>query len=343
MRGVSQPPRDPYQQRPGGYPRQPGHGQRQGDAQQRGYPREPGYPDSPYRDDRRSAYPDGAYPAGQHPYPTADQHSAYQDERYGDQRSSYQDERYGDHRSGYQAERYGDQRSAYPDHREQRASQPSRPPQQPRQPQPSRSRGRRVLGLGLTLAILGALVLLVSVTLLPWVDGGVSLAGLWDRVTGVQDMGFGDWYVLVAGYPLVALGILLSFAAVLESVAMKVIWVALTVLGLGYVAFRYGIGPLTGLFGEESGFSLVEIGVAAAALAGIVVVLFVLKSAVGMFRRIAGLVLLGLSGVHISAVVDLVSANGFGELSAGAYGPALGYLLAGAAAFVGPGSLVPGR
>jgi hypothetical protein len=191
--------------------------------------------------------------------------------------------------------------------------------------------------------VLGALVLLVSVTLLPWVDGELSLATLWDRVRDIPSMGFGDWYVAIAGYPLVALGILLSFAAVLESATMKVIWVVLTVLGLGYIAFQYGIGPLTGLVGDSGGFSLAETMVAAGALAGIAVVLLVLRSAIGMFRRIAGLILLGLSGVHISAIVDLVGANGFGELSSGAYGPALGYLLAGAAAFTGPTRLVPGR
>ncbi|MFC5289059.1 hypothetical protein ACFPM7_18575 [Actinokineospora guangxiensis] len=206
-----------------------------------------------------------------------------------------------------------------------------------------RSRGRRVVGAGLVLAVLGALVLLVSATLLPWVDGELSLATLWDRVRDIPSMGFGDWYVAIAGYPLVALGILLSFAAVLESAVMKVIWVALTVLGLGYIAFQYGIGPLTGLVGDSGGFSLAETAIAAGALTAAVVVLFLLKSAVGMFRRIAGLILLGLSGVHISAIVDLVGANGFGELSVGAYGPALGYLLAGAAAFVSPARLVPGR
>lgn len=262
---------------------------------------------------------------------------------------------------GTPAQRYPDQgypsRQAYPGqpgHAEQQGypdlgRRPEAPYQeqrgQPRQyrPTPSRPRGRRVLGVGLVLAVLGALVLLVSSTLLPWVDGELSLPALLDKVTDIQSMSFGDWYVAIAGYPLVFLGILLSFAAVLESVAMKVIWVALTVLGLGYVAFRYGIGPLTGLVGESGGFSLGETAVAAGALVAIVVVLFVLKSAVGMFRRIAGLVLLGLSAVHITAIVDLVGANGFGELSAGAYGPALGYLLAGAAAFASPARLVPGR
>lgn len=215
----------------------------------------------------------------------------------------------------------------------------------PPRPSAPRSRGRGALGAGLVLAIVGALVLLVSVTVLPWVSGGggdLSLAGIWQRVTDGEAAGFGDWYVAILSYPLVFLGVLLSFAAVLESVAMKVIWVALTVLGLGYVALRYGIGPATGLFGEASGFSPFEIALAAVSLVALVVVVFVLKSAVGMFRRIAGLILLGLSGVHIGAVVDLVGANGFTELSAGAYGPALGYLITGAAAFVGPRRLVPG-
>ena len=324
MRGVSQPPHDPRrpdQHDPYAAPGPYGQDCRQWDG--RGAAPRPGQPYG----DPRGQYGDAA---GQQ---YADQRGQYADQRgqYGDPRGQHADapgQQYGDPRGQARPPQAGVQRPQQP-----RPSQPSAP---------SRSRGRRFLGPGLVLAILGALVLLVSMTVLPWADGGQSLATLWDQVRDLPSMGFGDWYVLVAGAPLAVLGILLSFAAVLESVAMKVIWVALTVLGLGYVAFRYGIGPLTGVVGDTGGFSLVETAVAAGALVAIVVVLFVLKSAVGMFRRIAGLILLGLSGVHISALVDLVGANDLSALSAGAYGPAVGYLLAGAAAFVTPRRLVPG-
>ncbi|GAA4427646.1 hypothetical protein GCM10023148_31430 [Actinokineospora soli] len=280
------------------------------------------------------------------PYGEQQQYGQAPHQPYGDQYGQAPRQPYGEPQQ-YQPDPYG--QAAHQPYREPQRPAPQRQaaprqqaPEPPRRPEPSRPRGRRVISLALGLAILGALVLLASVTVLPWVDGGQSLVSLWDDLGDLPSMGFGDWYVLIAGAPLAALGVLLSFAAVLESVAMKVIWVALTVLGLGYVAFRYGIGPLTGMVGDSGGFSLAETAVAAGALVAIVVVLFVLKSAVGMFRRIAGLILLGLSGVHISALVDLVGANGFGQLSTGAYGPAVGYLLAGAAAFVTPRRLVPG-
>jgi hypothetical protein len=300
---VSQPPRDPHRSGQSPHQGQPGWNPQSQQPHDDPY----GYRQQP------RYYPDHRGQARQSPPPAQQRHEERHDERQADRRLS-----------------------------EQRLSEHRQAEHRPSEHRP-RSRGRRVIGVGLVLAVLGALVLLVSATLLPWVDGELSLATLWDRVRDIPSMGFGDWYVAIAGYPLVALGILLSFAAVLESAVMKVIWVALTVLGLGYIAFQYGIGPLTGLVGDSGGFSLAETAVAAGALAAIVVVLFLLKSAVGMFRRIAGLILLGLSGVHISAIVDLVGANGFGELSAGAYGPAVGYLLAGAAAFVGPARFLPGR
>lgn len=64
-------------------------------------------------------------------------------------------------------------------------------------------------------------------------------------------------------------------------------------------------------------------------------VIFVLKMAVTTFRRVAGLILLSIGGVHVAAVSDL-GASGLDQLSIGAIGPALGYLLTAVAAFVGP-------
>jgi hypothetical protein len=55
-----------------------------------------------------------------------------------------------------------------------------------------------------------------------------------------------------------------------------------------------------------------------------------------MFRRMAGLILLGLAGLHVWAVVDLVKGSSAAELGVGAYGPAVGYVLAAVAAFLGP-------
>ncbi|MGQ0838586.1 hypothetical protein [Actinokineospora sp.] len=226
-----------------------------------------------------------------------------------------------------------------------RAQSPAQPPA--RQSAPARERdsasGLRLPGLGLLLAILGALVQVASLTVLPWLTatGGdtESLIGLWRRLSDGGATSFGDWYVLIGSYPLVILGILLSFAAVLESVAMKVVWAGLMFLGLGYLVLRYGLGPLTGAFGVDKGFDTTELVVAVAAVAVAVLMIFVLKTAVTMFRRVAALILLAFGGLHLSAVMDLADGAG---VSLGAYGPAVGYLLTGVAALVGPRRLIPG-
>jgi hypothetical protein len=197
------------------------------------------------------------------------------------------------------------------------------------------------------LAVLGTLVHLVSVTVLPWVNqatGGQSLTGIWRDLVDSQARGFGDWYVLLFSYPLVVLGILLAFAAVLESAAMKVVWGGLMLLGLGYLLLRYGVGPLTGLFGssEPMQFTTTDIVMAAVALAAAVIVAFVLKMAASTFRRVAGLILIGLAGLHITAIMDLDQVADVSELNVGAFGPSLGYLLIGVAALIGPRRLIPG-
>ena len=164
-----------------------------------------------------------------------------------------------------------------------------------------------------------------------------------DRSTGGAHS-FGDWYVVLFSYPMVVLGVLMAFAAVLESVAAKVLWGVLALAGLAFLVVRYGVGPLTGLFGAGSAmhFSPVEVVVAVVALVAIVVIAFTLKTAMGMFRRIAGVILIVLSGVHLWAVVDLVQASSLAEVDLGGYGPSVGYLLIGVGALIGPRRLLPG-
>lgn len=207
------------------------------------------------------------------------------------------------------------------------------------------------LGPGLVLVVLGTLVHVLSVTVLPWVSrsigsasDGQSLSGIWSNLIDGQAHGFGDWYVLLFSYPLVALGILLAFAAVLESVAMKVVWAGLMLLGLSYLLLRYGLGPLTGLFGNSPPmqFTTTDIALAAVALAAAVIVAFALKMAVSTFRRLAGLILFGLAVVHTAAITNLDQTADLSNLSIGAFGPSVGYLLIGVAALVGPRRLLPG-
>lgn len=222
---------------------------------------------------------------------------------------------------------------------------PGRPrPQGPPSAPPSLGRGFRLPGPGLLLTLLGLVVQLLSATLLPIAraggqQGSLSLPSLWRDVAEQGTSGFGEWYVLVFSYPLFALGVLLALASVLESVAMKIVWGGLTLIALAALVLRYGLGPFTGMFDSATGgkeFTTPELVMVIVGVAALVGVIFVLRMAVSMFRRVAGLILLALSGVHVTAVLDLVQGADLTQLSFGAYGPALGYLLMAVAAFIGP-------
>ena len=284
----------------------------------------------------------------------------YQQPQQGGYQGGYQDDQYGydaprppeDHG---QVPKYQQPQRPYPPQR-----QPARPPQQaPRRPAPApppreapSGGGIKLPGIGLLLSVLGAIVQIVSFTLLPWVaaTGGsgstAKLYDLWKALSNRDNGGahtFGDWYVVLFSYPTVILGILLAFAAVLESVAAKVLWAVLALAGLAFLVVRYGVGPLAGIFGSKSAmhFSTVEIVVAVVALVAIVLIAFTLKTAIAMFRRIAGVILIVLSGVHLWAMTDLVKGTNIAELDFGAYGPSLGYLLIGVGALIGPRRLLP--
>lgn len=195
------------------------------------------------------------------------------------------------------------------------------------------------------LALLGLVVQVFSLTVLPWarLDAGglasASMPDIWRVTTEQGTHGFGGWYVVLFSYPLAALGVLLALASVLESMALKLIWGGLALVGLGVLVLRYGFGPFAELFATDARglhFTTQEITTAVIAVAALVVVIVVLRTAVTTFRRVAGLILLGLAGVHVAAVWDLASTAGAEHLSFGAYGPALGYLLTAIAAFAGP-------
>lgn len=276
----------------------------------------------------------------------------YRDDQYPRQPQGYPQ---GDYQRGYPPQRGYDQgHGGYPDQDYQRGygerpAAPPAPPAPPRRPAPERPAppreydeggGFRLPGLGLLLSLLGLVVQVVSFTVLPWVYSSANkdsqaLPAIWDLATNFDARGFAGAYVVLFSYPLAALGILLSLVAVIESVAMKVIWAALTIIGIGVLALRFG--PFGDLFtGGSVAFTRKEITFAVIALAALVVVIFMLKMAMSTFRRLAGLVLLVIAGVHVSAVSDLTNGFGFEDVRIGAYGPALGYVLAAAAAFVGP-------
>ncbi|HET9140095.1 hypothetical protein [Actinophytocola sp.] len=247
------------------------------------------------------------------------------------------------------------QRPRYPEHERGyerdapvRQRPEPRPPSRPA-PQPSRPASgpslvpKRLPGLGLLLTGLGLAIQILCLTVLPWVrvdaaqGASLSLPELFDLATEVGAHGFGAWYVVLAGYPLAVLSILLALASVLNSVALKMIWGGLTVAGLGFLVLRYGFGPFAELATGDGplDFSRQEITTAAIAAAALVVVIFALKMAVSMFRRVAGLILLGFAAIHVAAVADLAT-DSTAELGIGAYGPAVGYVLVAIAAFVGP-------
>lgn len=297
---MSQPPHDPYRGDP--YP-----GERYGDDP---YGRPSGHGQDPYGGWQEPGYPP-APPAGDPPHG-----------------------QYGPPRSGPRA-------SGAP----RPEAAPSRPLAAPPRPDTGGGLGLRMPSPGLLLTLIGLAVQLISATLLPIArtsgatSGSLSLPSLWSDVLDQGARGFGEWYVLVFSYPLFALGALMALAAVLESVAMKVVWGGLTVLALIALVLKYGLGPFTGLFDSATGgkeFSPLELVLAGVGLVLLVGMVFVLRMAVSMFRRVAGLILLALSGVHITAVLDLVKTTDLTELSFGAYGPALGYVLIAVGVFVGP-------
>ena len=293
-------------------------------------------PGGPYRDDQYpprnprqpQGYPQDDYQRGYPPRPGYDQgHGG------------------GGHDQGYPGQDY---QRGYPDQRGYGEPQAARPA--PRRPAPERQAppprdhdeggGFRLPGLGLLLSLLGLVVQVVCFTVLPWVNApgnkdAQALPAIWDLATNFDAHGFAGAYVVLFSYPLAVLGILLSLVAVLESVAMKVIWAVLTIIGIGVLALRFG--PFGELFtGGSVAFTRKEITFAVIALAALVVVIFMLKMAMSTFRRLAGLVLLVIAGVHVYAVSDLTDGFGFEDVQLGAYGPAVGYVLAAAAAFVGP-------
>lgn len=243
----------------------------------------------------------------------------------------------------YEPSPYDQRRATPPGYQPPPPGYSAPPPRYQEPPEPPRTEGRgfRLPGLGLLLTLAGFVVQVLSLFLLPWLttgrDGQFSLSAteLWDTATDFGAQGFGGWYLVVFSYPLAALSILLALAAVFESVAMKVIWAGLTLLGLGAVLVKFGGVPILEKIGgnaESIDFTAVEATIAIIALVALIVVLFLLKTAVGMFRRVAVLILLAFAGVHVSAVLDLVSSSS--ELSIGAFGPALGYVLCAAAALV---------
>lgn len=228
--------------------------------------------------------------------------------------------------------------------REQYARRPERAPQRQPMPEPEPSGGGfRLPGLGLLFTIAGLAVQAVSLFLLPWLTTGnrgqfsLTADELWQASVDFGTQGFGGWYLVLFSYPLAALSIVLALAAVFESVALKVVWAGLTLIGLGYLVLRFGLGPVLEKIGgnaESVEFSRLDVTIGIIALSVLVVVVFLLKTAVAMFRRFAVLILLVLAGVHIYAVTDIAGVSDLSDLSFGAFGPALGYVLCAAAALM---------
>jgi hypothetical protein len=291
--------------------------------------------------------PSGPYQGdpGQDPYRRPPQ----QPTRQYQQPPQYGEPQYGDrYADPYGQNQYGQGGQGYGDPHRQRPPQEYRPSPQEMYPDEGGGFRPRLPGIGLLLSLVGIAVQLLCMLVLPWVSasaaGGesLSLPQLWDIATEANAQGFGGWYLVVFSYPLAALGIVLALVSVIESVAGKALFAGLAILGIGYLLVRYGVGPAAGLFGEEKGggFSRQEITTIGIAVGALVVVLFMIKMGLAMFRRIAGLILLAFAGVHLYALQDLF--EGGDGLSFAAYGPAAGYALSGIAALIGPRRLTPG-
>lgn len=309
-------PQQGYPQR--GYPDQgQGYGPGQGYRPNQGFGPDPGFDP----DDLDQGYDRGGYT----PYEEPGYDNRGRDNRGYDSRG-YDDRGYDDR--GYDDRGY-DQRP---------------PPRRAAQDRPAEREyqgGFRIPGLGLVLSLLGFVVQVVSLTVLPWVTAGgetVSLPKIWDLVHDLGTGGFSGTYVLLFSYPLAALGVLLSLVAVIQSVATKVIWAILAIIGLAVLVLRYGLGPVKDMaFDDQSlEFSHKEIVLAIIALAALVIVIFMLRMAMTTFRVVGGIILLVFAGVHVAALNDMSGGDGLAGFGIGAYGPALGYVLAALAAFIGP-------
>jgi hypothetical protein len=281
-------------------------------------------PGGPYRDDR--------YPPQQRQYPQDGYQQGYPQQGYPDQ--GYTPDR----SQGYGADQgYGYGYGQQQEYRPQRSV-----PERPRPtPEPEyQGGGFRLPGLGLLFSLLGLIVQVASLFFLPWLTAGgdsAALPEIWDAVRDIGTGGFTGAYVLLFSYPLAVLGILLSLVAVLQSVAMKVIWAILTIIGLGILVLRYGLGPFGEMVSSDKPleFSSKEITLAIIALAALALVIFMLKMAMSTFRIVGGIILLVCAGVHVAAMNDMTG-GGIEGLGIGAYGPAVGYVLAALAAFIGP-------
>jgi len=252
---------------------------------------------------------------------------------------------------GWQQRPHQPQGQQYPPQYAPQGQQYQRPQRPAPEPPPRDEGGGGVgggiarFGLGLVLSVLGLVVQVVSLFLLPWlsapggIDQSLSLPDIWDIAREFGAEGFSGNYLFLFSYPLAAIAFLLSLVAVLESVAMKVVWALLTLIGLGVLVLRFGLWPAAEVLisDEPLNLSNKEITISIIALVALVAVIFMLKTAMSMFRRIAGVILLLLGGLHVWALNDFTS--DLSDLSIGAWGPAAGFVLAAAAAFVGPRKL----
>ncbi|TDV55199.1 hypothetical protein [Actinophytocola oryzae] len=290
------------------------------DEYQQGYPPRGGHPDL-HRGNQ--GYDQGGYQPGY------DQ-GGYDDRGYVQGRGQGYDQGYD--RGGYDDRGYDDR-----GYRQPAARQPAeRPRPEPERYDDDGGRGFRIPGLGLVLSLLGLVVQVLSLTVLPWISaagGTTELPKIWNLLRHTGENGFGGAYVLLFSYPLAVLGVLLSLVAVIQSVAMKVIWAILAIIGVAALALRFGWDSIGG---GGFDFSRKEIIYGVIALAVLVVVIFMLRMAMSTFRIVGGIILLVCAGVHVAALNDMTGGQGLGDLGIGAYGPAAGYVLAALAAFIGP-------
>jgi hypothetical protein len=319
------PPQGQPQYPPQGYPKRGYPDQGQGHGPGQGYQPAPGYgPDPGFDPDEDfDTTPSRNRGGGYTPY----DEPGYDDRGYGQR--GYDDR-------GYDQRGYDDR--GY----DQRPPSSHRAQERPSAPEREYEGGKvRIPGLGLVLSLLGLIVQVVSLTVLPWVTAGGDAAALpkiWDLVHDFGTGGFSGTYVLLFSYPLAVLGVLLSLVAVIQSVATKVIWAILAIIGLLVLVGRYGGGPLGSMISGDKSleFSHKEIVLAIIALVALVIVIFMLRMAMTTFRIVGGLILLACAGVHVAALNDMSGGDGLAGFQIGAYGPALGYVLAALAAFIGP-------
>ena len=200
------------------------------------------------------------------------------------------------------------------------------------------------MGLSVISPVAGALICVLSLTILPWQSAPTLLfPQVWQVAFGQSSAHTAaDYYVFVVAYPMALFGILLGFAATLESAALRWTTFALSALLLCGGGLLMGSSVLLSTATNQNpGTAGTDTPVQTAVLVGSVLLALSVATCVialvrGMVGRIlCGALLIAYAALHLTMVVSLYASSAATPLPF-AFTASLGYLLLAAGAFLGP-------